>query len=345
VTPLAGAQWGSYAFPRIGQEVLVAFQHGDPDEPVVLGSLYNAENMPPYPLPANRVRTGLKTRSTLKGAADEFHEIRLDDTKDKEEIFVQSQKDFHRLVKNNDLLQVGVKKGDKEPPDGSQKQEIWKNRTVNVSKGDDCLNVGRLPGETNSAVEPRSGSDAGQSPSHGGNQTTWIANDRTTTLDVGNDKLVVGAQAISKSDPSIDVHQGNQVLEVQNDRTATVGYGNDRLTIKRGNLDIKLEGTMPYGKVTIEAPNAIELKVGGNHVKIDTMGIELKFGPNQLKLDAMTAELKTPAASLRLDTSNATLKGVNATLQGMAMTDVKAPVVSVRADGIASVGGAMTKIG
>ena len=96
---------------------------------------------------------------------------------------------------------------------------------------------------------------------------------------------------------------------------------------------------------TIEAPNAIELKVGGNHVKIDTMGIELKFGPNQLKLDAMTAELKTPAASLRLDTSNATLKGVNATLQGMAMTDVKAPVVSVRADGIASVGGAMTKIG
>ncbi|MHB1048149.1 MAG: type VI secretion system Vgr family protein [Thermoanaerobaculia bacterium] len=345
VTPLAGAQWGSYAFPRIGQEVLVAFQHGDPDEPVVLGSLYNAENMAPYALPANRVRTGLKTRSTLKGAADEFHEIRLDDTKDKEEIFVQSQKDFHRLVKNNDLLQVGVKKGDKEPPDGSQRQEIWKNRTVNVSKGDDCLNVGRLPGETNPAVEPRSGSDAGQSPSHGGNQTTWIANDRTTTLDVGNDKLVVGAQAISKSDPSIDVHQGNQVLEVQNDRTATVGYGNDRLTIKRGNLDIRLEGTMPYGKVAIEAPNAIELKVGGNHVKIDTMGIELKFGPNQLKLDSMAAELKTPAASLRLDTSNATLKGVHATLQGMAMTDVKAPVVSVRADGLASVGGAMTKIG
>jgi type VI secretion system secreted protein VgrG len=345
VTPLAGAQWGSYAFPRIGQEVLVAFQQGDPDEPVVLGALYNAENMPPYPLPANRVRTGLKTRSTLKGAADEFHEVRLDDTKDKEEIFVQSQKDFHRLVKNNDLVQVGVKKGDKEPPDGSQKQEIWKNRTVNVSKGDDCLNVGRLPGETQPAVDSRSGSDPGQSPSCGGNLTTWVANDRTTTLNTGNDTLVVGVQAMGKSTPSLPVHQGNQVLEVQNDRTATVKYGNDRLTIRKGNLDIKLEGSMPDGKVSIEAPNSIELKVGMNHVKIDTMGIELKFGTTQLKLDAMAAELKTATGSLKLDAASATLKGIQATLQGNAMADVKAPIVNVRADGIASVGGAMTKIG
>ena len=345
VTPLAGAQWGSYAFPRIGQEGGAPPRHGDPDEPVVLGALYNAENMPPYPLPANRVRTGLKTRSTLKGAADEFHEVRLDDTKDKEEIFVQSQRDFHRLVKNNDLLQVGVKKGDKEPPDGSQKQEIWKNRTVHVSKGDDCLNVGRLPGETQPAVEPRPWSDAGQTPSRGGNQTTWIANDRTTTLNAGNDRLVVGLQATGKSTPAAPVHQGNQVLEVQNDRTATVHCGNDRLTIRKGDLDIKLEGTMPYGKVTIEAPNAIELKVGANHVKIDTMGIELKFGTTQLKLDAMAAELKTTTGSLKLDAASATLKGINATLQGNALADVKAPIVNVRADGVASVGGAMTKIG
>ena len=141
------------------------------------------------------------------------------------------------------------------------------------------------------------------------------------------------------------MHQGNQVLEVQNDRTATVHCGNDRLTIRKGDLDIKLEGTMPYGKVTIEAPNAIELKVGANHVKIDTMGIELKFGTTQLKLDAMAAELKTTTGSLKLDAASATLKGINATLQGNALADVKAPIVNVRADGVASVGGAMTKIG
>ncbi|MRR12198.1 type VI secretion system tip protein VgrG, partial [bacterium] len=344
-TPLAGNQWGAYAFPRIGQEVLVAFQHGDPDEPVVIGALYNAENMPPYTLPANKQRTGLKTRSTLRGAADEFHEIRLDDTKDSEEIYVQSQKDFHRLVKNNDWLQVGVKKGSAEPPDGSQKQEIWKNRTVNVSKGDDCLNVGRLPGETTQAVEARSGAEAGQTPSKGGNQTTWIANDRTTTLNMGNDKLVVGVEAGRKSTPSMPFHHGNQVLEVMNDRTATVKYGNDKLTIEKGNLDIKLNGMMPDGKVTIEVPNSIELKVGTNSIRLDTMGIELKFGTNSLKIDNMQAELKTATGSLKLDAASATLKGVVAKLQGDGMAEVKAAMVDVKGSGITMIGGGLTKIG
>jgi len=248
-------------------------------------------------------------------------------------------------VKNNDWLQVGVKKGSAEPPDGSQKQEIWKNRTVNVSKGDDCLNVGRLPGETAPAVEARSGAEAGQTPSKGGNQTTWIANDRTATLNMGNDKLVVGVQAMRKPTPSMSMHQGNQVLEVVNDRTATLECGNDKLTIEKGNLDIKLNGMMPDGKVTIEAPNSIELKVGANFVKLDTMGMELKFGTNSLKIDFMSAELKTATGSLKLDGASSTLKGITAKVQGDAMADLKAPLVNVKADGIAVVGGALTKIG
>jgi type VI secretion system secreted protein VgrG len=294
-TPLAGSTWGTYAFPRIGQEVLVAFQHGDPDEPVVIGALYNAENMPPYTLPANMRRTGIRTRSTLRGTAEECHEVRLDDTKDAEEIFVQSQKDFHRLVKNNDWLQVGVKKGNTEPPDGSQKREIWK--------------------------------------------------DRTTTLNMGNDKLVVGVQAERKSSPSMPSTQGNQVLEVLNDRTATVKYGNDKLTIEKGNLDIKLEGMMPDGKVTIEAPNSIELKVGANFVKLDTMGIELKFGTNSLKMDMISAELKTTTGSMKLDAVSATLKGITATVKGDGMAEVKAPLVNVKADAMLMVGGGLTKLG
>lgn len=352
-TPLAGNQWGAWAFPRIGQEVLVAFQHGDPDEPVVIGALYNAENMPPYDLPANMRRTGLRTHSTLRGGADEYHEVRFDDTKGEEEIFVQSQKDFHRLVKNSDWLQVGVKKGSQEPPDGSQKQEIWKNRTVNVSKGDDALNVGRLPGETGAAVQERPGYAAEQDPSKGGNQTVWIANDRTTTLNWGNDKLVVGVQCMRKGAPSQTVHQGNQVVEIVNDRTATLACGNDKLTIEKGNLDIKLNGTIPDGKVTIEAPNSIELKVGMNSIKLDTTGIELKFGTNSLKIDNMQAELKSTTGSLKLDAASATLKGIATTVQGTASADLKAAVVNVNADGvlnaratgIANIGGSLTKIG
>jgi hypothetical protein len=153
-------------------------------------------------------------------------------------------------------------------------------------------NVGRLPGETSPAVEARSGGRSRSDSVARRNQTTWIANDRTTTLNIGNDKLVVGVQATRKSAPSMTVHNGNQVLEIVNDRTATLACGNDTLTIQKGNLDIKLNGTMPDGKVTIEVPNSIELKVGMNSLKIDTMGIELKFGTSSLKIDDMQAELK-----------------------------------------------------
>lgn len=353
-TPLAGNQWGGWAFPRIGQEVLVAFQHGDPDEPVVTGALYNAENMPPYVLPENKNRTGLRTRSTLRAAADEYHEVRFDDTKEKEEIFVQSQKDFHRLVKNNDWLQVGVKKGSAEPPDGSQKEEIWKNRTVHVGKGDDTLFVGKLADEpSNVSVDARSSGEPGQSPSKGGNQKVVIANDRSTTLVYGNDRLVVGEYALGKSTPRADLHQGNQSVVVANDRTTTIQNGNDRLTIQKGNLDVSLPGA-DGGKVTVDAftsivltaKSSIELKVGLNTLKIDTTGIELKAGATtSLKLDATSAELKTATGSLKLDVASATLKSVTTKVQGDATADLKAPVASVKGDGLVNVSAPLVKIG
>lgn len=372
-TPLAGTGWGSWAVPRIGQEVLVDFLHGDPDEPVVVGALYNAANMPPQTLPENKSRTGLRTRSTLGGTSDEFHEVYLEDRKGQELFYVQSQKDFHRLVKNNDRLQVGVKQGTTDPPDGSQAQEIWKNRTVNVAKGDDALAVGRLPGQTDPAVSPRSASEERQwdpvtkLSTVGGNQTIWVANDRTRTVCFGNDKLVVGedGKARAKGSPSETVHQGNQVVEVLNDRTATIRNGNDKLKIARGNLDIELTGSQPDGKVTIVAPHsfelkvgtgatasllkldpsAVELKFGTNLLKIDASAAELKFGANSLKVDMTSAELKTATCSVKLDAASATLKGITATLQGMGTADVKAPIVNVKGDGITNVGGALTKIG
>jgi hypothetical protein len=162
---------------------------------------------------------------------------------------------------------------------------------------------------------------------------------------MGNDRLVVGVQADCKSMPSAPMHQGNQVLEVQNDRTATVKFGNDKLTIEKGNLDIKLNGMMPDGKVTIEVPNSIELKVGMNSIKLDTMGLELKFGTNSLKIDNMQAELKTTTGSLKLDAASATLKGITAKLQGDGMAEVKAPMVDVKGSAMTMIGGGLTKIG
>lgn len=95
----AGNKWGSQFIPRIGQEVIVNFLDGNPDRPIVTGSVYNADNMPPY---GTKTQSGIKTHSTTKGGASNFNEFRFEDKKGSEEIFIQAEKDFKRLVKNDE---------------------------------------------------------------------------------------------------------------------------------------------------------------------------------------------------------------------------------------------------
>lgn len=95
----AGNKWGSQFIPRIGQEVIINFLDGDPDRPIVTGSVYNADNMPPYP---TKTQSGIKTHSTTKGGTSNFNELRFEDKKGSEEIFIQAEKDFKRLVKNDE---------------------------------------------------------------------------------------------------------------------------------------------------------------------------------------------------------------------------------------------------
>ena len=80
-TPWAGKQWGAIHIPRIGMEVLVHFQEGDPDQPIIIGSVYNADMMPPYTLPANKTQSGVKSRSTQGGSQANFNELRFEDKK------------------------------------------------------------------------------------------------------------------------------------------------------------------------------------------------------------------------------------------------------------------------
>src|ERR1700730_5469709 len=100
-TPRAGKQRGMIHIPRLGQEVIVAFLEGRRQQPIIVGSVYNFENMPPYKLPDNMTQSGLKTRSTLKGDDTNFNELRFEDKKGKEEVYFHAEKDFNRVVENN----------------------------------------------------------------------------------------------------------------------------------------------------------------------------------------------------------------------------------------------------
>ena len=102
----AGKTWGGIHIPRIGQEVIVEFLEGDPDRPIITGRVYNEDNMPPYELPANKTQSGIKSRSSKGAAANNFNEIRFEDKKGEEEVFIQAEKDLRQLVKNNEEIEI-----------------------------------------------------------------------------------------------------------------------------------------------------------------------------------------------------------------------------------------------
>lgn len=102
----AGHSWGMMTLPRIGQEVVVAFLDGDPDAPLVVGSVYNADQMPPYALPGNRTLTGLKSHSR-GGTAANYSEMQIDDTLGKEMFQFHAERDMKTTVENDHHVEIG----------------------------------------------------------------------------------------------------------------------------------------------------------------------------------------------------------------------------------------------
>ncbi|MDB5851166.1 MAG: ImpA family type secretion-associated protein, partial [Rhodoferax sp.] len=115
VTPWAASNFGMVAIPRIGTEVAIAFEGGDPDRPIVMGQVYNALNMPPWELPGNMTQSGIKTRSTLDGApgaglkagGGDANALRFEDKKGQEQLWVHAQKDFLSETENDENKWVG----------------------------------------------------------------------------------------------------------------------------------------------------------------------------------------------------------------------------------------------
>lgn len=99
--PWAGKGSGLWTIPRIGHEVVVAFVGGDPDRPLITGSVHNDVNLPAYELPKLSHLSGWRTHSTKQGGADMYSELRFADEKTKEYIWLQSQRDFYRHVKGD----------------------------------------------------------------------------------------------------------------------------------------------------------------------------------------------------------------------------------------------------
>ena len=106
-SPWAGTNFGGIQIPRIGQEVIVDFENGDPDRPIVTGRVYNADNMPPWSLPANATQSGLLTRSSEGGNDTNANALRFEDKKGQEQVWLHAERDQDIEVENDETHWVG----------------------------------------------------------------------------------------------------------------------------------------------------------------------------------------------------------------------------------------------
>ncbi len=138
-TPWAGKKWGLVHVPRIGHEVLVAFEEGDPDQPIIIGSVYNADHMPPHDLPKTRMISGLRTNSTPGGGG--YNGLLFDDTKGKEKITTHGQFDMDTTVEHDQTTTVHNNRTDQIDMDDSE--TVGQKQTIEVG-ADQKLTVGGM---------------------------------------------------------------------------------------------------------------------------------------------------------------------------------------------------------
>lgn len=145
----SGNSWGAHWWPRVGDEVIIAYVDGDPDYPMVTGTVYNGEREVPYPLPANKTKGGIKSNSSKGGSG--YNEIVLEDKKDSEEIGVHAQKDLNVVILNKETREIGerlsggtarkttIHNGDDELKVASGKQNIDIARSQNTEAGTEIV--------------------------------------------------------------------------------------------------------------------------------------------------------------------------------------------------------------
>ncbi len=141
----AGRGYGVHAVPRVGDEVLVGFFEGDPDQPVVVGRVHNSASRTPHNLPVNKTRTTWKSESTPGGEG--WSEITLDDAKGSELVFIRAERDLTRVVKHDETVTIGVSRKTSIGVDetveikGNQSNHVAGNRASSVD-GSDRIAVG-----------------------------------------------------------------------------------------------------------------------------------------------------------------------------------------------------------
>lgn len=246
--PWAGKNWGMIAIPRMGHEVVVEFLEGDPDQPLIVGSVYNADMMPPYTLPANATQTGILSRSSKGGFAANANELRFEDKKGAEQVYLHAEKNQDIEVENDETHWVGHDR--QKNIDHDETVSIGRNRTETVGDNE-TINIGKNRTESVGSNEVIS---IGQNRNEnvGQNEVINIGSDRTRN--VGNNENV----EIGK----------NQTLSIGEKRQTQIGKDDLNQVGKKFYLEAGDEITLKTGQASITMKKDGSIQIKGKDITI-----------------------------------------------------------------------------
>ncbi len=243
-----GVKWGFVQIPRIAQEVLVEYLHGDIDRPVITGRVYNSQHQYPYTLPDNKTQSGWKSQ-TLGGGADNFNELRFEDKQGSEHVYLQAEKDHQIKVKNDETRDVLH----------DRTTTVKNNDTRTVTEGDDTHTV--KAGKQTNTIK--------------GDLTTKVeSGNRSTTVDSGNDthKVSQGNMDVDVSLGNITIKAGAGSITIQAAQKIELKVGGNSITIDMQGVAIKGTNVKSEAQAmadfkgamtTVEGSGMATLKSGG----------------------------------------------------------------------------------
>ncbi len=273
----AGNQWGSSFIPRIGHEVIVDFLDGDPDRPLVVGSVYNGKNKPVY---SSKTQSGIKTRSTKGGAASNCNELRFEDKMGSEQIFIHAEKNMDVEVENDATLTVDndrtktikhdeislIENDRTKTVKHNEMSVIENNRSKTVKNNETCIVESNREKNVNGH----------ESETIGGNKSIAVGGDHAETID-GDKRVTVSGghvESISK-DMSIRINKNlSETVKGKYSESVTKEYGlkaksitlqaDDQITLKTGSAKIimKKNGdiTISGKKINIKGSGPVAVK-------------------------------------------------------------------------------------
>jgi type VI secretion system secreted protein VgrG len=280
----AGKQWGSIHIPRIGQEVIVEFLEGDPDEPIITGRVYNADQMPPYALPGDKTQSGVKSRSSKGGSTANFNEIRFEDKKGSEEVYVHAEKDQNNVVENDETTQVGhdrterVGHDENLTVDHDQTETVGNNRVVKIGMNHTenvgssmNITVGSTLTETvavnyaetvGAAMELTVG--AALAISVGAAMAETVGGVKTESVGMEKSENIGGNRSLNVGGDKNETIAKNRVVSVTKDQQTTIGGQQQTSVTKESILNAK--------KVQIVAEDEIQFKTGSATITLKKNG-------------------------------------------------------------------------